>query len=880
VNKYIRKYLFLFWLLPTMLLSQAEVDSSSTLAQAPPITTQKSDIDTTIHYEAKDIYNYVQDKKSVFVGNAVVNYQNITLKAGKITIDWDNKLIIAESLPDTVWTKTDSTGLDSTMTVGRKGGPILIEGSTQMAGEKMVYNYQSKKGRVVRGRTEMEGGRYIGTQIKKVNDKTYNVSQSSFTTCDLDSNPHFHFESRRLKMITGEKIIAKPVLFFIDKIPIAALPFAVFPNKTGRQSGLILPRYGQSTTEGRYLRGLGYYWAKNEYFDAKGTVDFFEKTGVLFRSGANYNVRYKMNGSINGSLTRKNFSGTQSRRWDLRLRHSQEIDRTSRFSASGYFVSDKNLYREFSSNLNSRLTRELRSTATYSKSWPQRKLSLSVNLSRVQDLQDDVASQTLPQLTFRKGQSQIFAPKKKSGRTRGRGRQSRPQPKWYHSLYYSYNSTLLNSKREFLVKTTQDTTKEVDRKRSLGHNINLSLSSPKKFFGWLSLNQSMSIREDWFDETNAYVLNQSTNQINSVDKGGFAARHIFSYNASANTKLYGMIAPNFADIQAIRHVVTPSITFRYQPDFSTETWGYYTTVKDTSGNEIKKDRFSGTPSGGSQFVSFSIRNLFQMKKGFGEEEKKIDLFTTDMSSGYNFKADRFPLSDLRTSWQANPARNFSLSAGTTHSFYQWDVDPTTDRGSVVDTYLFKNGGWQTGNFIRLTNFRTNFSIRLKGQETGKKDSEEELENEMLNYDLRHPVDGESTNVLEDDLIHENDRFDAERIRQSPSIPWRVNLNFNFTLDKRDPNNAQKRYYLDVSGAEMNLTKNWRISYTAHYDLEKRTVSHHRLNFYRNLHCWEAQIDWVPSGISKRVYFRINIKSNVLRDIKLEKGGGRSRVYGY
>lgn len=875
---YIQKYILLLCLTPILLLPQTTVDTSRT--PVPAVTIQKSDIDTTINYEAKDIYNYVQEKKSVFVGNAVVKYQNIELKAGKITIDWDKKLMIAEPIPDTVWTKTDSTGLDSSQTIGLKGEPILIEGGSQMAGAKMVYNYQSKKGRVVRGRTEMEGGRYIGTQIKKVDDKTYNVSRSSFTTCDLDSNPHFHFESRRLKMITGEKVIAKPVVFFIDKIPVAALPFAVFPNKTGRQSGIIMPRYGQSNSEGRYLRELGYYWAINEFFDAKATVDFFEKTGVLFRSGANYNVRYKMRGSINGSLTRKNFSGTKSRRWDLRVRHSQEIDRTSRFSASGYFVSDKNLYREFSSNLNSRLTRELRSTATYSKSWPKRKLSLSVNLSRVQDLQDDVVSQTLPQLTFRKGQSQIFSPKKKSSGTRGRGRQSRPQPKWYHSLYYSYNSTMLNSQREYLVRTNQDTTKEVDRKRSLAHNINLSLTSPKKYFGWLSLNQSMAIRDDWFDETNVYTLDQTTNNIESVDKAGFAARHIFSYNASANTKLYGMIAPNFADIQAIRHVVTPSITFRYQPDFSTDTWGYFTTVKDTLGREIKKDRFGGTPSGGSQSVSFSVRNLFQMKKGLGEEEKKIDLFTMDMNSGYNFKADRFPLSDLRTSWQANPARNFSLSAGTTHSLYQWEVDPTTEHGALVNTLLFKDGGWQKGNIMRLTNFRTNFSIRLKGKGDSKQDSEEETENELLNYDLRYPVDGEGANVLEDDLIQQGDRFEAERIRQSLSIPWRVNLNFNFTLDKRDPNNTQKRYYLDISGAEVNLTKNWRISYTAHYDLEKQTVSHHRLNFYRNLHCWEAQIDWVPSGVSKRIYFRINIKSTMLRDIKLEKRGGRSGMYGY
>ena len=873
----IKHILFLLGVLCSVALSQteqSESDTTLTEGQPPPAETRKSAIDTTITYEAKDIYNLVPEKRSIFIGDAVVKYQDITLKAGKITIDWDNKLMLAESIPDTVWTKTDTTGTDSTMKVEFKGEPILVEGGSEMLGASMVYNYETKKGRVVKGRTEFEGGKYIGVQIKKVDDKTFNVSRSSFSTCDLDSCPHFHFEARRLKMITGEKVIAKPVIFYIDKIPIVALPFAVFPNKSGRQSGIIMPRYGESSTEGRYLREFGYYWAPNDYFDTKATVDFFEKTGVLFRAGSNYNVRYKMNGAISGSMTRKNFSGTQSRRWDLRVRHSQEIDKTSRFSASGYFVSDKNLYRNYSSNLNSRLTRELRSNATYSKSWSKQKLSLSANLSRVQDLQDDVVSQTFPQLSFRKGQSQIFAPKKKSSRERGR--RQRQEPKWYQSLYYSYNSNLVNTKREYLVKSTTDTTKKTDRNRSLAHNVNLSLNSPKKFFGILSVNQSMAIREDWFDETKTFVLNRETNQAVSVDKKGYAARHMFGYNATVNTKIYGMIAPNIANIQAIRHVVTPSISFQYQPDFTTDFWGYYETLADTSGNEIRKDRFGGTYTG-SRSINFSVRNLFQMKKGLGEEEKKLDLFTTDLSGGYNFKAETFPMSDLRTSWQANPAKNFSLSAGTTHSFYQWDAE----NKKIVDSFLFKDGGWKNASFMRMTNFRMNFSIRLQGKGDKKSDEkEEETENDILNYDQRYSEDGLGENVLEDDLMGPNDRFEAERMHRSLSIPWRVNLNFNFTLDKRDPNDPQKRYYLDISGAEMNLTKNWRISYSAHYDLEKRTISHHSFAFFRDLHCWEAQIDWVPSGISKRVYFRINIKANALKDIKLEKRGGRSGVYGY
>ncbi|NIA28431.1 MAG: hypothetical protein GWP06_00795 [Actinobacteria bacterium] len=880
--KFFLKYSLFFQCFCFSILFAGEIPADSVKKIIIP-TTQKplrqSDVDTTISYEAKDIINRIKEKKSVFIGDAVVKYKSITLKAARITINWDKHLMTAESMQDTIWTKKDSSGTDSVMTVKTIGAPVLIESGSEMTGEKMLYNYKSEKGRVIRGRTEMEGGRYVGRQIKRVGKNIFNVSNSSFTTCDLDTNPHFHFEARRLKMITNDKVIAKPVVFYIGHIPLAALPFAVFPNKSGRQSGIIMPRYGESLREGRYLRELGYYWAPNDYFDARTTVDFFEKTGWLFRSGANYNVRYKMNGTISGSMTRKKFSETyKSRRWDVRVRHNQVIDQTSRISASGYFVSDNSFYRDLSTNLNTRLTREVRSNATYSKSWPKHKLSMSINLSRVQDLQDDVTQQTFPQLSFRKGQSLVFPLKKdkKKGR-RKRGWSKRQKSHWYNSLYFSYNSTMLNSRREYLKRTSLDTTKQVERKRHLSHNLNFSLTSPKKYLGWLSLNQSLVIRDDWFNAIQDFVLDPATNQINSDKKNGFAARHIFSYNASANTKLYGMFTPGIADIQAIRHVVTPSFSFRYQPDFSDPKWGYYVEVMDTTGNKIKKDRFGGTPRGGSQSINASVRNLFQMKRGYGEKEKKVDLFTMDFNSGYNFNAKKFPFSDLRTSWRANPVRNFSLSASTTHSFYQWDA-ATRSRAS---DYLFKDGGWKKARFARLTNFRLNFSIRLQGKKE-KKNPGEKQEPEYLNDGTEvFPEDEADMNVLEDDLTQQTDRFQSERAFRSFNIPWRVNLNFNFSLNKsRDPDHPVKRYYLDVTGAQVNLTPNWRISYSAHYDLEKRVVTHHRFTFYRKLHCWEAQVDWVPSGISKSVYFRINIKAPALRDIKLERRGGRAGMLGY
>lgn len=858
------RILLFFSVVPGWTLAQP-ADTLKT-AKAKP----SSGVDTTIVYQAKQIDNDVQARKSYFTGDAQVHYKNMTLKAGRITIDWDAQTLTAEGIPDTLWVKNPA-GSDSSRQPSFRGLPVLVENGSEMTGEKMIYNYKTERGRVLRGRTTFEDGRYVGQQIKLVGNKTFNVSNSIYTTCDLDSNPHFHFKARRLKMIVNERVIAKPIVLYLGHIPVAALPFAFFPTKTGRHSGIIIPRYGESTQEGRHLRGLGYYWAPSDYFDARATVDYFEKSGWLMELGTNYAIRYLLNGSIEGSFTRKNFSsGFNDRRWDLTIRHSQEFSPTSRFSASGYFISDNSYYKDLSTSLYTRLTRELRSNATWSKYWAEQKLSLSVNLSQVHDLQQDVTQTTLPQLSLRKSQTQLFKP----GKARP-GAGSRRANKWYHNLYLSYGANYSNTRREYLAITSSDTTKKADINRSLNNSLDLSLTSPNKYFGFLAINHAMSVEQDWYDRVHTFALDPASGVIEDQEESRLAVRHTFNYSASANTKIYGVIAPGIGDIQAIRHVITPSLSFSYRPDFSERSWGYYTYLKDATGKTVKRDRFGGsTGSGGAQMVSMSVRNLFQMKRGRGEKTKKVDLFNMDFSTSYNFRAEQYRLSDLRSSWQANPARNFSLSAGTTHSFYAWDK--STSRR--VNRYLFEDGGWRSGDLARLTSLNLNFSLRFEGKGDKKQKAGVGADSSRAAGDSLQWED--NLTVEEENMLRRGRRFQDDRAFSRQSIPWRLNTTFNFSLDKSNPERLVKRYYLDISGAELSLSRNLRLGYSAHLDLAKGSVTYHRMTFYRDLHCWEASVDWVPSGPGKRVYFRINIKSPSLSDIKLERFGGAGSVLGY
>lgn len=888
-----KHFLFIFFLLSChSVLAQdttaVRPDSLSALALPPDslalpsvIKSQSSDLDTLIRYSAQDVDHQIEARRTVFIGKAQVQFKNMTLRAGRISLDWNQNLIVAEGIVDTVWVKNDHSG-DSVATLSWRDQPVFIDQGDEMHGFKMIYNYKTEKASVIQGRTAMENAFYTGAQVKMTSRDVFNVSHGNYTACDADS-PHYFFYSRRMKMMVNDKVIARPIVFFLHNIPVAALPFAVIPLKRGRHSGLIMPRYGESYTEGRYLRELGYYWAPNDYFDTKSTVDFFEKTGWLFRSEFNYAMRYWLNGSIDGSMTRKNFSGgVKSRRWDLNVRHDQTIDQNTRFSANGYFVSDKNFYRDLSPNLDTRLNRELRSNATFSKYWPDSKSSLTVNISQTRDLQTDNLTTILPQASFRMGQRQPFKPQE----TRSRRQQStrrRELPPWYQSIYFSYNSRLINSERKY--STTTSDLNKIEKKeltRELEHSASVSMSSPKKFFGWLDLSQYLNFNENWYDKTRDYYLNRSTNTIESREKGGFATRRTFQYSASANTKIYGMITTGIGNLIALRHVVTPRLSFSYQPDFSERFWGYFQYLTDTTGRVQKNDRFRGTPSFGQKSVNFSVSNLFQAKIQSGEQEKKLDLFSFDLSSGYNFEVEQFRFSPLTSALRANPASNFSLTLSTTHDFYRYDE--TLQRR--VNRYLFQDGGWKHGDFFRLTNFRFNSSIRLASKSKSKTKSSNQFQQQSSRLaameDVQTEVTEEELSVLEEEGRRTGDRFGVDERLRGFNVSWRTSLSFEYVLNRSIPSRTVRNYNLSLSGLELILTRNWRISYNAHFDLKERTVSYHTFTFYRDLHCWEATLVWVPSGIAKRYYFRINIKAPQLQDLKLERRGGtaRSSAFGY
>jgi hypothetical protein len=831
---------------------------------------RKQSLEGPVVYEAQDILNLMDVKKTILTGKAKVAYQDMSLTAARITVDWTLREMLAEALPDSVWKRNEEG--DSVRVPGLAGLPEFTQADDVMRGEVMTFNFKSKRGRVLRGRTKFEDGFYHGDSLKMMTPKIMNVADGRFTTCDRDTNPHYMFWSKKMKILVNDKVIAKPIVLYAGHIPVLALPFGLFPVKKGRHSGFLIPRYGESSLEGRYLRGIGYYWAPSEHWDVKPTLDFFEKSGFLFGADLNYNVRYKLSGRVYGSWTRKNFSidNQKERRWDLNISHRQQLSAGGdQLMVSANLVSSSNFYRQLSPSREYRLQQQIRSDATLTKhlagSW-----SVTANLNQTRSLRTPEVSEILPRLSIRGGQMPIFPkPKAKRG--------GRVETHWYNQIYMSYSSEIL-SKRG--VRLSDAVNKIYTESKGRGWDHSMRFSSSQKVFGWLNWNPSVSYRETWYDHRMAYALDPVTNKAEAMTQNGFFARRTYDVSASFSTKLYGTFYPSFFKNTILRHEARPTIGVTYQPDFGDSRYGYFQSIEDTTGKVATWDRFdnllfSGTPKEGRKGLNIGLSNLFQMKIGEGEKAKKIDLFNYDLSTAYNWKAKEYKFSDLASTFRANPSQNVDISWGARYSFYQ--TNAAGNRVSKLWADRIDWGSWKSvfgSRWVRLTYFSADMSFRLAGKAGAGGESS------GSGAAAESPFDGGSG--LESLRNVSGDRFDPYAgmgSRSDFSIPWNLSGSLSYTEDRANPNLPRKTFWIR-SGLDFNLTKNWKVSYDAQVDLKLKKAVSQDISLFRDLHCWEAQVLWTPTGYNKRIYFRINIKSPMLKELKYEKGTGSRGLYGY
>ena len=788
-------------LLPVLVTSHAYSQDSGTEIAPPEMdfTFEGFVPSDSLRYDAVDIQYGFDERTVTMTGNATVDYLGRTLKSHQIIYWQDYDYLEAIGRQDSTGAWTDT--------------PVFTDtNGEELRGRRIEYDLVAQQGLVLEGRTQYDNGFMAADRIKRSAEDTLFVSEGTYTTCDKE-NPDYYFAGDRMKFILNDKLIIKPIVGYVQDIPVVWFPFYVFPIKKGRQSGFLMPRYGSSRRDGRYLSNLGYYWAPSDYFDYEGAATVRERNGWLARNWMNYDVRYRMSGSVFASFESQERSGSGSREWKLRVSHSQTLSPTMSISGSGQFESSK--YSQFnSSNLYERLNRSLYSSFSLRKSWKESGNSLIASASYTRNLDTRDTTTKLPDISFRMPRKLLFGGEKTAAATKyvRVDPDTETDQSWYNSIYYTFNAGLSN---------TDNNRSDID---SFTRNMDMStsLSSSNKIMGWIAAEPSLTLRENF----------TVSNEPRATAR--YVRRDAITFGMRMGTTLYGLFRPNIGGITAVRHVLTPDVSYSYglSRGFSGED--------SDALFRFDRDTLDDKPSSS---MRVNLRNVFQAKQVKGEEETSFDLFTLNFSSGVDFKNHERPIAPLSTTLEIKPGRTFTTRLTASHSFYTDD-----DEFKPFSPYL--------------DNLQISTSFGVGGQAGSFGVSRRGDANTMLDRD-----------VFDEEVIPGG--VEEEAMPDGSSIPIRMSLSHSYGI-RRTSLPGKDKYRTEhfiKPNITISPTRKFNVTYNFQYDIENKDMAYNRITINRDLHCWEANLSWIPSGLQEGYYFKVNIKE--LPDVKVEKRRGTS-----
>jgi lipopolysaccharide export system protein LptA len=852
---------------------------------------ESQDIETTINYNAKDsIFFDLKNQSLKLYGDTHIDYGNITLEASRTDVDMYRKTI------NSIFTRD---------TTGRKiGKPIFSEGTDVYETDKIVYNYDTKRAQIRGVVTEQDGAFMHGDNVRKNEEDEIFIRNAKYTTCDL-ANPHFHIESKKLKVIPNNKVISGPfnLKFGSVNTPLY-FPFGMFPQPKQRVSGILFPQWGEERRRGFFLREGGYYWAINEHIDLRATGSIYSKGATGLNVTSNYRVRYKFSGSWNFTFNQNKYDeidgGQETKDFWVRWNHRQESRGSSNFSASvsmgtSTFNQNTNLATQ---DFNRSINPQFSSNVTYSKRFQGTPFNMTLNARQNQNLQTGIATLSAPELTLNMSRQYPFKNFFKNA--------NNPIAKINFSHNFTAKNELTNAQTiklpsnydviggenidENVVDFWQDFDEVVRRGRIGGrHQLPISTSIP---LGKFTLNPNFNYQEVWYKQELDFSWDEQEEAVRIDTLNRFSRAGSWSSGASVNTIIYGtyFFKGKLADhVQAIRHVMTPSVSFSYSPDFSSAGKGVYEYVQiNPEGDSVKVSKYQnfiyGSPTGSeSRSLGFSLQNNLEMKVRDKEDTtgtgfKKVKVFDNlSFSSGYNFAADSFQLSNISFNTRTSFFKKaLSVAINGSINPYQYELlsESVNASGNRVVSQtpinrFYLQDGKGIGKIERLTT-SINFSLRPKGSRNKQDDSN-------LNLGNQNMIDPSQTNFdngFGNDLTN-MEEAELEYIYQNPdeyvdfNIPWSIRFSYSVTRNQRGFEDARITQSFSFSG-DLSLTPNTKITFNSGFDFDRQTFTNTRIGINRDLHCWALSFNWVPFGSYQSFSVVIRPKSSILQDLKLQK----------
>lgn len=838
---------------PTENTQKLEINNSDSIAnsdslQLPNDSGKENLIESKIIYSADDSINLDRKTKKVYLyNNAKIEYGDVTLEAYYIEYDQEKNYVYAEGIKD-------SLGI-------LQGKPEFKEKGDEFVAKTIKYNFKTKKGYIEDVFTEEEQGFLHSEQTMKLEDNSLLLKSGKYTTCENEEHPHFYLSLTKAKVVPGDKIISGPAYLVMEDIPFPiGVPFGFFPSQQQFSSGVIIPSYGEESNRGFYLRDGGYYFGISDKMDLAVTGDIYSKGSWASDAKFRFKKRYKFNSNFNFSYAvfTKGEEDEKQKNMKIQWTHTQDAkaNPNSNFSASvNYTTTDYDNYN--SKNIDQRAQNTKQSSISYGKTWAGKPYRLNVDLRHSQNSNNKSVNMTLPVMTFNIDRQYPFRRKNASG-----------ESKWYEDIEIQYSSKMENKINTYDSLLFTDT-KWSDFENGFQHNIPLSTNI--KILKYFNLSPQVKYTGILYPEKTDYSYADSLNAdgetvyfVDSKTNNGLSYAQMVepSVSFSASPNIYGMYQfknPN-SKIIAVRHVMTPSVGISYRPDLGSMVEGYYFS-DSISGKDLSiyQGGIYNLPAapGESGGISFGLGNNLEMKvrndKDTSETTKKIKILESlRFSTNYNIFAEEFKWSPISIKGRTS-LFNQKLSLNFGGSLNTYAIDSTGTR--INRSHWFQN---QDKSFInrlgRLERFDFSMSFKLNSKKGDEKSHNEEQEfNASQSYNDIYGYQEQVMTYVD---------FD---------IPWDLNVNYKYVYSKRGLESTKKITQTIGLNGNFSLTKKWKITFRANYDIEEMELTTSSIEIVRDLHCWEMRFTWIPVGYMQSYNFVINVKGSTLRDfLKYDK----------
>lgn len=853
----------------------------------------KRGIDAPVTYSANDSLVYdAMTKDAKLYGNSEVKYENMDLKSDKIRMNLDSSLVHATGSPDS----TEKSGI--------KGRPVFVMGADNYDTDTIAFNFKTKKGLVQNALTKQEDGFLRSKLSKRTATGDVYLAHGRYTTCDKE-HPDFYISLSRAKVRPGKDVVFGPAYIVVADVPLPfAIPYGFFPFTKSYSSGFIMPSYGDEQNRGFYLRDGGYYFAISDKMDLKLIGEIYTKGSWGLTATSNYRKRYKYNGSFLFSYqdTRTGDKGMPdyAKQTSFKLQWSHRQDAKANpfmsLSASVNFATSSYERNNLTSMYNPQSLTQ--STRTSSVNWSTTFSSIGMTLSSTanlsQNMRDSTISMTLPDLNISISRFYPFRRKHAAGDER-----------WYEKIAMSYTgqfSNSINTKENKLMHSSLIK----DWRNGFQHNIPISANFT--LFKYINLNPSFNFTDRMYTNKVTKSWNQRTQTEVADTTYGFHNVYNWNLSLSASTKIYGFWKPNrklFGDkVQAIRHVITPTVSFSYAPDFSASRYGYYQTYQktDADGNvslvqySPYQDELYGVPGRGrTGSISWSFDNNIEMKVKSDKDStgfKKISLIDQlGWSMSYNMAAKEKPLSDLTVNLRLKWWKNYTFNMTGVFASYAYELD---DQGKP---YVGNRTYWGMGKWGRFQGMSQNISYTLTPEKIkklfgGAKDDDtkknKKSDDDEIDTDIESNVDDTMIDAQhgasKDDKGGKADTDGDGYMRFS--MPWSLTFGYGITMSENTDinkfNYKTMRYpykftqTLNVSG-NLRISDGWNISFSSGYDFDNHKVSMTTASLQRDLHCFNMSCSVVLAPYASYNFtFRCNA-STLTDALKYDKRSGYSNA---